>query len=113
MAPRRWYLWEEQEHCLKARFGGYSTSYIARLFLPSRQTIRRWEQWAISRFNEFRAEWQARFPSLGYESQVPGWWSKLLQKIRLSTAMAVLHGIGINVLRSLGTKHGEPFFDSS
>ena len=113
MAPRRWYLWEEQEQCLKARFRGCSISAIARLFLPSRQTVNRWLQWALGRFNEFRSELQVRFPSLGYENQAPGWWSKLLEKIKLSTAMAILHGIGINVLRSLGAKHGEPAFDSS
>lgn len=105
IAPRRWYLWKEQEDCLKARFNGFSIQSIARRFLPSRQTIRRWLHWAFDWFEEFRMELQSRFPSLGYESEALEWWKKLLEKISLSTTMRILRNIGINVVDSLTVKN--------
>lgn len=113
IAPRRWYLWQEQEECLKAFFNGLSARSIAKRFLPSRQTVKRWVEWAFESFKEFRPDLQSRFPFLGYESGPVGWWKKLLGKIRLSEAMVILNRLGINVVRSLGAKKGEPALDSS
>jgi hypothetical protein len=113
IAPKRWYLWKEQEDCLKACFNGVSTLSIAKQLLPSRQTIRRWVKWTFDRFKEFRPELQSRFSILGYESELFGWWKKLLETIRLSGAMLILNRLGINVLRSLGDKKGGPTLDSS
>jgi hypothetical protein len=109
--PRRWYLWTEQEDCLKACFNGFSALSGAKKLLPSRQTIRRWLSWTFDRFKEFRLELQSRFPALGYEREALGWWKKLLEKIRLSAAIVILHNTGINVVDSLGAKNGEPTVD--
>jgi len=70
-------------------------------------------EWTFDRFKEFRPELQSRFSVLGYESEPFGWWKKLLEKIRLSGAMVILNRLGINVVRSLGAKKGEPVLDSS
>jgi hypothetical protein len=70
---------------------------IARDLLPSRQTITRWLHWVTDRFKEFRPDLSSRFPVLGYESEVLDWWKRLLGKIRLSKAMVILHGIGVNI----------------
>lgn len=97
ISPRRWYSWEEQEQCLVASLHEPSIQKIAQKFIPSRQTIRRWFQWALDRANDFRPDLQSRFPVLGYESEELGWWEKLLNKMRLSTAMVLLNSMGINV----------------
>jgi len=94
---KRWYLWQDQEQCLLACFNGCSMAAIARDLLPSRQTITRWLHWVTDRFKEFRPDLSSRFPVLGYESEVLDWWKRLLGKIRLSKAMVILHGIGVNI----------------
>jgi len=52
-------------------------------------------------------EFQARFPSLGYESEPSGWWGKFLEKIELSSAMVILNTTGINIVRFLSGKNIE------
>lgn len=97
IAPRRWYSWKEQEHCLVASFHESSVQKIAKKFLPSRQTINRWLHWVVDRFKEFRPDLQSRFPFLGYESEALNWWKKLLKKMRLSATMVILNKMGISV----------------
>lgn len=97
IAPRRWYSWKEQEHCLAASFHGFRAQKVASNFLPSRQTVERWLHWVVDRFREFRPDLQSRFPFLGYESEALNWWEKLLEKIRLSAAMVILNKMGISV----------------
>lgn len=95
--PRRWYLWQTQETCLKAFFNGDKVQKIKQLLLPSRQAIMRWLHWAFDRFKEFRLDLQSRFSVLGYENEAFGWWKALLEKVSLSTAMVILNCMGLTV----------------
>ena len=97
IAPRRWYLWQTQEDCLKAFFNGDKAQRIEKQFPPSRQTVMRWLHWAFDRFKEFRLDIQSRFSVLGYENEAFGWWKTLLQKISLSATMVILNRMGVNV----------------
>lgn len=87
MSPKRWYLWKAQQATLLLWLTGLSFNAISKKIKPSRTTIRRWMRRWSDAFNQQALHLKSFDSALGYQNSFEHFWSTLLGKIPLSTAM--------------------------
>jgi len=95
--PYRWYLWLIQQTALELYFSGMSLNRISQKIIPSRWTISRWLKRLEDQFNIHALYLKSKWFWLGYYSSLKDFWSALLNKINLSTAMLFLNNQNIFV----------------
>ena len=95
--PLRWYLWRIQQSAVMLFFSGMSLNEISKKTLPSRWTISRWIKRLANQFTLHALHLKTQWSWLGYHTSLNEFWSALLDKIDLSSAMLFLNNQGVIV----------------
>lgn len=97
IAPARWYMWQIQQIVILACLAGKSLRAMARENMPSRHTIKRWWSRLQDQFTKHSDLLKTYLSELGRTSDIKEFWRRCLDKIKLSTAMRILHDDGIPI----------------
>lgn len=95
--PRRWYLWDLQQHALVLLLSACTLNRLATQLRPCRQTLKRWWQRLQSRFDLQASSLRSHFADLGRTLDFTSFWSTCLDQMPLSHAMLVLHREGVDI----------------
>ena len=89
IAPRRWYAWSVQQHCLSSRVGAVAAGCGAD-GQPAVRSIDRWWRWLRERGVLLAFHLRARFPELGRAGEFCAFWRQVFMSLGLPRAMAWL-----------------------
>jgi hypothetical protein len=74
---------------------GLSAYAVAKITLPSRQTIKRWVTRFIERFHLHKDALCTEFHAFGRHVTMVDFWQTVLQTMSLGAAMRLCHGTGV------------------
>ena len=95
--PRRWYIWATQKKAIFSYFKYGSFAEASQEVIPSGQTIRRWFNRLVEKFQIHAATLRATFSWLGYISELIPFWQAWCDKRKLSTAMLCLNNSDVAI----------------